>query len=130
MSSFEFCNRVITNDLLDFNRYDDYSFVYKFLQRFGAATISVTLANAICYPLDTLKRMYQLEGTLGHAERNSKKIPMARWMWLTDGKIKGFYRGFSVAMAKSIPLAFIQFICFQNLRLISRKDADQLVVLP
>lgn len=58
MSSFEFFNRAITNDLIDFNRYDDYSFAYKFLQRFGAATISVTLATSICYPLDTLKRMY------------------------------------------------------------------------
>lgn len=124
MSSFEVCNRLITNEMLDFNRYDDYSFVYKFMQRFGAATISVTLATAVCYPLDTLKRMYQLEGTMGHSERNSKSIPMARYMWLTDGKIKGFYRGFSVAMAKAVPLAFVQFICFQNLRVISRSDND------
>ena len=58
MSSFEFFNQMITEDLLDFNRYDDYTFVYKFLQRFGASTISVTLATALCYPLDTLKRRY------------------------------------------------------------------------
>lgn len=121
LSSFELSNRIITNDLIDFDRYDDYSFVYKFLSRFGAATISVTLATAICYPLDTMKRMYQLEGTLGHSERNSKKIPMARYMWLTDGKLKGFYRGFSVALAKAVPLALVQFICFQNLSIISRK---------
>ena len=62
MSSFE-ATRKLLNDVedgkeVDFNRYDDYTFLYKFIQRFGAATISVTLATAICYPLDTLKRMY------------------------------------------------------------------------
>jgi len=58
MSSFEFFNKVIENEAVGFSRYDDYTFFYKFLQRFGASTISVTLATAICYPLDTLKRMY------------------------------------------------------------------------
>jgi len=60
MSSFEFTHRMIEDKTLEFNRYDDYSFTYKFLQRLGALTFSVTLASAICYPLDTLKRMYQL----------------------------------------------------------------------
>ena len=60
MSSFEFTNRLVEDKTLQFNRYDDYNFGYKFLQRFGASTLSVTLATAICYPLDTLKRMYQL----------------------------------------------------------------------
>lgn len=53
---------------------------------------------------------------------------MARYMWLTDGKIKGFYRGFSVAMAKAVPLAFVQFICFQNLRMISRNPTDSQIL--
>ena len=59
MGSFELSNKLIEEDgNVKFNRYDDYLFIYKFLQRFGASTIAVTLATAICYPLDTLKRMY------------------------------------------------------------------------
>ena len=57
-TSFEFFNSQLIDDSQKFNKYDDYTFVYKFLQRFGAATFSITLANAICYPLDTLKRRY------------------------------------------------------------------------
>ena len=58
LGSFELANKLLTDDAVRFNRYDDYTFGYKFLQRFGASTISVTLATAICYPLDTLKRMH------------------------------------------------------------------------
>ena len=98
---------MINEETLSFNRYDDYTFFYKFLQRFGASTLSVTLASALCYPLDTMKRMYQLEGTLGHAARPGQAISMYRFMYLSDGSIRNFYRGFGVAMAKAIPLSFI-----------------------
>ena len=98
---------MINEETLSFNRYDDYTFFYKFLQRFGASTLSVTLATALCYPLDTMKRMYQLEGTLGHASRPGQAISMYRFMYLSDGSIRNFYRGFGVAMAKAIPLSFI-----------------------
>ena len=110
-SSFEYLNWQLTDEGTSFSKYDDYTFAYKFLQRFGASTISITLANAICYPLDTMKRRYQLEGTPGHARRLND-LPLPRYMWLSDGKQLGFYRGFSLAMAKSIPLAFIQFTVF------------------
>ena len=111
LSSYEFFCRLINEDQA-FNRYDDYTFLYKFLQRFGASTLAVTLATAVCHPLDTMKRVYQLEDSLGHSGRNSRKIPMPRYMWLSGGKLKWFYRGFSAAMAKAIPLSFLQFICF------------------
>ena len=105
-SSFEYFNWALTDEDSTFTKYDDYTFAYKFLQRFGASTISITLATAVCYPFDTLKRRYQLEATPGHARRvNNLNLP--RTMWLSDGKIKGFYRGFSLAMARAIPLAFV-----------------------
>ena len=84
MTSFETFHQIIENEQVEFSRYDDYTFIYKFMQRFGASTISVTLATAFCYPLDTLKRMYQLEGSIGHASRSGKAISMPRYMWLSD----------------------------------------------
>ena len=122
LSTFELSHRMIEYDDagIKFNRYDDYTFFYKFLQRFGASTLAVTAATAVCHPLDTLKRMYQLEGTLGHGARHGHSISMARHIWLSDGKIKGFYRGFSLAMMKAVPLSFIQYLCFHNLRMISK----------
>ena len=49
-----------------FNKYDDYPFVMKFALRFGAATLSLVVAQTLLYPLDTAKRCMQLSGTKGH----------------------------------------------------------------
>jgi hypothetical protein len=56
MNSFEVFNKLLEKEKEEFYRYDEISFPYKFLMRFGASTLSVTLATAIVYPLDTLKR--------------------------------------------------------------------------
>lgn len=36
------------------------------MTRFGASIASITLAQTICYPLDTTKRRMQLNGSFGH----------------------------------------------------------------
>ena len=122
LTTYELCHRSIEEEGLKFNRYDDYTFLYKFLQRFGASTLAVTLATALTYPLDTLKRMYQLEGSLGHASRPGASISMARHMWLSEGGFRGFYRGFGVAMAKAVPFSFVQYLCFHNLRMVGKSS--------
>jgi len=58
LTTYEMCHRVIEDKDVSFNRYDDYTFGYKFLQRFGASTLAVTAATGLCYPFDTLKRVY------------------------------------------------------------------------
>ena len=107
ITTYEFSHRAILDEQIKFNRYDDYTFFYKFLQRFGASTLAVTLATGLCYPLDTLKRMHQLEGSMGYGSRSGNQLSLARYMWLSDGMMRGFYRGFGVAMAKAIPLSFV-----------------------
>jgi hypothetical protein len=54
-----------------FHRYDDMGFAMKYLSRFGCLTISTTLAYALCYPLDTLKRRMQAEGSPGYKYTNT-----------------------------------------------------------
>ena len=54
--SFETFNYLIDSKHAAFAKRDDHSFVYKFLTRFGASTLSLLLAQALCYPLDTVKR--------------------------------------------------------------------------
>ena len=53
--SFEQLHQIFEDDTT-FNRFDDYSFSYKFLARFGAASGSLVFAQSLCYPLDLLKR--------------------------------------------------------------------------
>ncbi len=66
MSSFEGFNYLLNSSDTSFNKRDDHFFLYKFLVRFGSSTLSLLLAQAICYPLDTVKRRMQLNGAQGH----------------------------------------------------------------
>ena len=57
LTSFEFVSTYVTNDKQSsFNKHDEVSFLYKFLTRFGASSFSATIAAAITYPLDTIKK--------------------------------------------------------------------------
>lgn len=60
----------ITNQMVEsketFHRFDDLNILYKLCSRFGALIISTSLAAAVCYPLDTVKRRIQIEGMKGY----------------------------------------------------------------
>lgn len=97
-------------------RYDDNTFAYKFLTRFGAVTVASTLAFAVCYPLDTIKRRMQAEGSPGYKFTNThNELVYAKDMLAKEG-VRSFYGGFTVGLARTIPLCFIQFVAFQNLK--------------
>jgi hypothetical protein len=108
MNSFEIFNKLLEKEKEEFYRYDEISFPYKFLMRFGASTLSVTLATAIVYPLDTLKRRCQVDGALGYKHTNLRPndISLGRFIYNTDGP-KAFYHGFSMCLARNIPTAFL-----------------------
>lgn len=55
-SCFELLDSTIFTADVRFNRDDDYLFIFKFLQRFGASTLSLLLAQTVLYPFDTVKR--------------------------------------------------------------------------
>jgi len=68
LSSFDYLERELmnTNKEVLFNKNDEYPFAIKFLQRFGAATLSLVAAQTLFYPLDTVKRCMQLSSSPGH----------------------------------------------------------------
>ena len=66
MGSFEAFTSFFDTDHTRFNKRDDNWFLHKFLVRFGSSTLSMILAQALCYPLDTVKRRMQLNGSQGH----------------------------------------------------------------
>ena len=73
----------------------------------------------MCYPLDTVKRRMQLNGALGHKNIYRNDWNCLNKIWKEEGLVKGFYSGFSVSLMKNVPLVFLQYIMFQNLRFIS-----------
>jgi hypothetical protein len=98
-----------------FNCVDNYTLTYKFLKRFGASTLSIVIASAICHPLDTLKRRVQMNGALQFNSTPSSiggiraitDVQIAAHMWNKEGGLKAFYKGFTFCMVKNIPLALV-----------------------
>ena len=104
-----------------FNPFDGVGLWYKFYQRFGVATFAIVVAAAVCHPIDTLKRRMQLNATHGYSAitSNGDKLPsafqMAKYMLEKEGAAS-FYRGFSMCMVKSLPLALLQFSLLSSFR--------------
>ena len=65
LSSFSLTDSVLSSEE-NFHRLDDYLLPFKLAARFGSLTLSSSVACALCYPLDTLKRRLQVEGSLGY----------------------------------------------------------------
>jgi solute carrier family 25 (mitochondrial phosphate transporter), member 23/24/25/41 len=98
-----------------FHRYDDMAFWMKYLARFGSLTISTTLAYGLCYPLDTLKRRMQAEGSPGFKFTNTNnEVKYAAQMLKNEG-ILNFYRGFVPGMCRVLPMSLLNYIIYENL---------------
>lgn len=75
--------------------------------RFGASTMSITLATGLTYPLDTLKRRLQVDNAFyGYTKTHLSDFGMAKQMYAKEGYMS-FYKGFAPCLMRSVPLAFI-----------------------
>ena len=122
MGSFELFNHLLESKETVFAKRDDTLFLYKFLIRFGSSTLSLLIAQSLCYPLDTVKRRMQLNGAFGH-----KNIYKNDWHCLQkiikkEGIQRGLYAGWTVNLVRCVPLTIIQYILFQNMRCITKVD--------
>lgn len=111
MSSFEAFNYLFDSPHSTFNKRDEQFFMYKFLVRFGSSTLSLLLAQSICYPLDTVKRRMQLNGAQGHKNLYKNDWHCLQKVLKEEG-FRGLYAGWTVNMVRCIPLTMIQFILF------------------
>lgn len=113
LSTFSFTSNLLENED-KFHRFDDLTFAYKLAARFGALTLASTLASAVCYPFDTIKRRLQLEGSPGY--QNSEiynEFRYANKMMKEEG-FRSFYRGFTVGTLCRLPVCIIQYTVYQN----------------
>ena len=92
------------------------SMIYKMLTRFGAVSGAAALSFAVCYPLDTIKRRMQCEGSPGYNyTQTNNEVKFAKQMMKNEG-VKSFYKGMSTGLVRVIPMGVLQFIVFDNLR--------------
>lgn len=122
MSSFEYFDNVVfsQNQEITFDKYDEYPFIIKFLQRFGASTLSLLIAQSVLYPFDTVKRCLQLNGSLGHKTLYTGSITNCFSTLYKDHGLKGLYGGFSVNLIRCLPLSMVHYMVFQSLKGISQ----------
>jgi solute carrier family 25 phosphate transporter 23/24/25/41 len=74
--------------------------------------LASTLAYSFCYPLDTVKRRMQAEGSPGYKFTDTNnEINYAKQMLKAEGVI-GFYKGFVPGLIRTVPMCFMQFIVY------------------
>ncbi len=119
MGSFEAFNKLLDSSNTKFNKRDDIWFIYKLLIRFGASSLSLLIAQGICYPLDTIKRRMQLNGSQGHKNIYKNDYHCFQKILKEEG-YRGLYQGWTINIVRCLPLALIQYVMFQNLRFMSK----------
>ena len=73
------------------------------------------LQQAVCYPIDTVRRRMQLSGSQGQVVRYTSYLHCIREMAALEGA-PGFYRGLGVNCLKTVPGAAIQFLAFDVIK--------------
>ncbi len=73
------------------------------------------VAQAVVYPLDTLKFRTQCETVSGAPKGNALIVATARKMWRTTG-VAGYYRGLPMGLIGMFPYSAIDLFAFENLK--------------
>ncbi|CAD8127889.1 unnamed protein product [Paramecium sonneborni] len=83
----------------------------------GIGSISTIIATALTYPIDTIRRRIQINGSLGALSAYVSFSDCVKKM-RKEGLIS-YYRGFWITLIRIVPAASIQFTCFDYLRELS-----------
>jgi solute carrier family 25 phosphate transporter 23/24/25/41 len=98
---------------------------YQFISRSNQGNSSISsitgpsivafIASTISYPFDTIKRQMQVNGARGFKLQYNDILQLLVEL---RSDVKTFYRGFSVHLLRSLPLAPIQYLIFHNLTML------------
>ena len=87
---------------------------YKLLLTFGPSTLVLLSFSTVLYPLETAKRLMQVNGSLGYNRAFESTLDMFR-----KTGVKNLYRGYSLHCMKLIPFSFIQFSLYRMIKALS-----------
>ena len=85
------------------------------ISQFCAAGMAGMIAQAVVYPLDTLKFRTQCETVAGAQKGNQLILETARKMWRTTG-LKSYYRGLPMGLIGMFPYSAIDLFTFETLK--------------
>lgn len=85
------------------------------LAKIGCGASAAVTAQALSYPLDTVRRRMQLNGALGTVHPYRSTLDCVRTMLVVEGPT-AFYRGCLVNCLKTMPGAAIQFVAYDIIK--------------
>ncbi|CAD8127855.1 unnamed protein product [Paramecium sonneborni] len=86
-------------------------------QFIGIGSLSTIIATALTYPIDTIRRRIQINGSLGVQRAYISFSDCVKKM-RKEGLLS-YYRGYWISLIRIIPAASIQFACFDYLKELS-----------
>lgn len=98
---FELFNRVT---LVGTQQLDKENFYVRFLNRFVPPTLVLCLLSSALYPLETGKKLMQVNNSIGNRE-----VFKSSWEIFKKLGMKELYKGYTVHLIKVIPFSFVQY---------------------
>lgn len=84
------------------------------MTKIGFSFLSSTLMSLLLYPLDTAKRIYQMNGARGCHIKYDSQVHFLKEM-LSPKQIPTLYRGVHIFAVKEVLVAFTQFSLYETL---------------
>lgn len=100
---YDFISSQVSKGLTEF---EQENFYVKAMSRFLPSTLVLLLLSGVLYPLETGKKLLQVNGALGHERAFGSAFDSLR-------KTKMLYRGYTLHILKLIPFTFVQFSLYE-----------------
>jgi len=84
---------------------------YDFSVKFLCGALAGLVAQTIVFPGDTIRKRMQTNGIGGHTRHYSSSLDCFNKILRAEG-IRGFFKGLSANIARTLPGAAIQFSCY------------------
>lgn len=119
---YDFVNSQVSKGLDGFEKDN---FYVKAASRFMPSTLVLLLLSGFLYPLETAKKVKQVNGTLGHETSNRSVLDQLKVKASSMPKsstLKLLYRGYTLHVLKLIPFTFVQFSLYELCKAVTHSN--------
>ncbi|XP_066926876.1 mitochondrial coenzyme A transporter SLC25A42-like [Clytia hemisphaerica] len=95
-----------------------------FYHRFGYGAVAGVCGQSFSYPLDIVRRRMQTDGLDGKGYKYKKLVGTLRYIFLSEGFIKGLYKGLSINWIKGPIAVGVSFATFDKVQMLFHRMPD------
>ena len=92
--------------------------------RFGYGALAGVCGQSFSYPLDIVRRRMQTDGLDGKGYKYKKLVGTLRYIFLSEGFIKGLYKGLSINWIKGPIAVGVSFATFDKVQMLFHRMPD------